>query len=86
MSSIQPHSSPFLNLGCQESFPINALLHSILTPSHFYSEVFMDLMHRHQYQIGVDCSGISWFFVPLPKGHPGIYSCNSKEYGTFRSF
>jgi hypothetical protein len=36
--------------------------------------------------LGVDYSGISWFFGRHLKGHPAIYSCNRKKRGTFRSF
>jgi hypothetical protein len=72
----------FLYLRCRNSLPILSFLLDILAPSHFYSDVFVDLMHCCLFPIGIYCSGISWFFSRPLKGHLGICSCNRKKQGT----
>jgi hypothetical protein len=45
-----------------------------MAPAHFYSEMFLDLLHRRLYSIGINHPRIPWFTGHLFKGHSGVYS------------
>jgi hypothetical protein len=75
-----------MHLGRREPPSIRPFFHDILTPPQLHSEVFMNLMHRCLYLIGINFPGILWFFGRFFVDHPGVCSGNRKKRGTLRGF
>jgi len=84
MLGVQPPWRSFLNVPSWNSSTICSLLLCHMTPSHLYSEVLMNLLHRRLNLSSIYTSLISfpsWLFC---KRHPGVCTFDRIEWRALR--
>jgi hypothetical protein len=85
MARIRTYHRFHPNIWRRESILIRLTFHDILTTSHLYAEVFVDLLHSAMYLIGINLTGIPGAWDTVVEGYPGICSRDRKERGALHS-
>ena len=82
MSGVQPHSRALLNIWSGNSSTICSFFLYCLTPSHFYSKMLVNLLHRRRDIISTHMSLISLICRFSGKRHPRIRTLNRIKWST----